>query len=68
MSVGPTIFLWIRETVMCEGANEEGMLRTVHSSVFHSIETHKWGIPFMFRDDNLKSYAVAAFKRQTDSI
>jgi len=47
---------------MCEGAHEDGMLHTVHISVFHSNEIHNWGIPFMFRDDNLKSYAVAATK------
>jgi len=38
------------------------MLNTVHISVFISNETHNWGIPCMFRDDNLKSYAGAATK------
>jgi hypothetical protein len=52
----------MHETVMCEGANVKGTLHTVHTSVFLSNETHNWGIPFMFRDDNLKSYAGAATK------
>jgi len=57
-----TVFLRIHETVMCDGANDEGMPHTVYTGVFCGNETLNWGIPFMFRDDNLKSYAGAATK------